>query len=211
MKRIILLIVLLVLAGIVLPKEGSPSAAPVSRPDAQSPGRDASSDLGHKWIRPRLGLICGFNSARFIQTESGTKNRDGYSAGLFICYHINQNTAFRPEILYSQKGSKFENFQTEYRLEYLEIPLLAAFYPVRHVQVHLGPSIHFFKKGSTESSGSIDSSLMRKQILGLVFGVALEYRILFLGCRYTTDLLPVFEAGGSTRNQVLQLNTGIIL
>jgi len=172
-------------------------------------GKAAVQDQG--WMRPRLGLIYGFNSARFIQTESGTKNRSGYSAGLFICFSINQNTAFRPELLYSQKGSKFQNFRTEYRLEYLEIPLLAVFYPIRHVQVHLGPSVNLFRKATSETAGSIESSQFRGQTLGIVAGAALEYGFLFLGWRYSADLLPVFEAGGSARNQVLQLNTGIIL
>ncbi|MBN1895191.1 PorT family protein [bacterium] len=210
MKRMIFLLEFLILTGMALPKNGPPPAVSGSCPDTYSAGVAVSSD-GQKWIRPRLGLLYGFNSARFIQTESGTKNRNGHTAGLFICCHINQNAAFRPEILYSQKGSKFENFQTEYRLQYLEIPLLAAFYPVRHVQIHLGPSINLFKKATSETSGGIDSSQFRRQTLGIVFGAALEYRFLFLGWRYTADLLPVFETGGSARNQVLQLNTGIIL
>jgi len=79
-----------------------------------------------------LGLKVGANFSRFSgpDVEPEWKNRMALVGGAFLTLKLNNFLAIQPEILYSQKGPRWdaplegEDFVGTVKLDYLEIPLL---------------------------------------------------------------------------------------
>jgi len=79
-----------------------------------------------------VGIKAGLNFARFSgpDVEAEWKNRMALVGGAFFTLKLNNFLAIQPEILYSQKGPKWDAplegqaFVGTVKLDYLEIPLL---------------------------------------------------------------------------------------
>ena len=60
-----------------------------------------------------IGITAGLNSSNFSGARGGS-SKNGFQAGLASDFSINKSLSFMTELLYSQKGAKFEDSVDEY-------------------------------------------------------------------------------------------------
>lgn len=170
-----------------------------------------------------LGIKAGASLTSFVgaDTKAGSNNaydyRFGFHAGVFANIGFAKLFAFQPELLYSQKGAKFDNnSDIGTRMHYVDVPL--AF----HVNTdgfffEAGPQVGFLVAAKSEiGSTSIDVKDRYKSVdFGYLAGLGYQLKHgLGVGLRYNGAFtnFPVSTAlNGSTtfqpraRNSAFQL------
>lgn len=185
----------------------------------------------------RFGVKAGANLANVSGGDlSGNKNLVGLAAGVMADVSFSDLISFHPELLYSQKGAKFESsgsfsgtnytLTQETRTSYLDLPLLLRV-KADGLFFEAGPQVGFLigqKTESTESysgnggSGSSSSSStsttgLRKFDVGYIAGVGYQLPMgLEVGVRYNGGISDVNDPSGSskTRNSVFQFQLGYL-
>jgi len=142
----------------------------------------------------RLGLEGGINLANLsgANVNDAVGSRLGFVGGAFVGLPLGPTLALQPEILYSQKGGKYNG--NPYQLDYWEIPILLDVTLVGPVAILLGPSVAF--NAANNGISSINNS-----DIGLVAGAQLNLDRILLSGRYEIGLTNV------TNNQSIQNGT----
>jgi hypothetical protein len=173
-----------------------------------------------------FGLKGGLNFA--LITGDDTDNFDGRAAfhiGGIVEVPISEKFSFQPEILYSSQGDKMteEGMDISFKLDYLNLPLIAKYYLTEGFSLEAGPQIGFLLSSKVEAEGiSIDIKDVMKGIdFGLNFGVGYKLENnLFFGARYNLGVANIVENNGSildveidagntkNHNEVFQLSVG---
>jgi len=121
----------------------------------------------------------------------------GFSAGVFANYKVNDNFSIQPEVIYSRKGSNFEEFKFEseryqfaqifkldlyIKTDWIEIPILAMYQINKDLAILGGPYIGFYLSGKVVAEPSIggilgidwdydiDAKMLRLPDYGIVLG-----------------------------------------
>lgn len=145
------------------------------------------------------GVIIGLNSAEieFTGTDIDPDRRTGLAAGLFLNLPLGGTFSIQPEVLYSQKGTKFEEDAAEVTIEidYLDIPVLArvASGPTGFA-LFVGPSFGF--KVRARAKGEADGSEASEDIgedvesfdVGFILGAGYQSPRVFLDGRFQWGL-----------------------
>lgn len=165
---------------------------------------NASEDLN---IEGKIGINVTKITASNIHYEYDSP-KIGAAAGISFIYKIKNKFYMHPEFFLSMKGGiaedEGENFfyKTSMTLNYIDIPILGVFSPIKEVRIFTGPYIGFFINGKTDyeysssgenidTSNKIESKDINSPDYGLVFGITLSLRkILYLnnynvGIRYS--------------------------
>lgn len=159
--------------------------------------------------RGRFGLISGLNIASVWGNEAGgAGQRTAGSYGCFLMIPVSQSVYFRPEFLYSQKGTQstiyFDGDPIDVRgkVDYIEVPLLfdAVFPTGSSVSPHItvGPSIAYNVLAKVESANyTFDVSNVSSTDVSLVLGGGLAFgssrSLFFVDIRYTLGLTQIFQ------------------
>lgn len=100
-------------------------------------------------------IMAGLNAAQVDGDEVGGYNQAGLLAGIAAEYNINDKTSFELQMRYSQKGSRSTQNQPfiEWRLNYLEIPVLVNYYVKEKVYIQGGLSGNVLINGKSDLSG----------------------------------------------------------
>lgn len=164
-----------------------------------------------------IGPKVGFNVTNISNWD--TKNKVSINVGGFAELKFNQFFAIQPELLYSRQGArdKEDGVKTRWRVNYLNIPILAKLYVLDGLSVDLGPEIGFalnakskVKTGGTTTTYKLNSDV---NTVAVNFAVGLSYHwddIMF-SARYNIGLSNVFDkdfGGGNNKNHVFQLSVG---
>jgi len=166
---------------------------------------------------------------------ASTKSKTGFIAGAFAEFMIGNMFAIQPEVLYSQKGVKFEEqgATLKYKIDYIEVPLLFKVnIPIEgskvHPNVYAGPAVSF--KSSCKVSGEFgglsadvdcegqdiidifdDEILIKSTDLGLVFGGGVSFDVggaeVGVDVRYNLGLSKVedFDPPDDIKNKVISI------
>ena len=167
-----------------------------------------------------VGLIGGLNIADFtgrdVETSIlGYKNQKRYTGniGFYGTYHLNENIALQPEILYSFRGHKIninspQDMTFIYQLSYIHVPLMFKGFWNNRSQVTpyvmFGPSISFmvtdrYSVKSSQPSDNINGDLSKEgiraasPILELNFGVGFIFNNIAFEGRYMDGISNVFK------------------
>lgn len=166
----------------------------------------------------KYGLKLGLNFAKLTDSESGTSDtspRNGLNVGVYLNYKFSDKFAFQPELLYTAQGMIEEgtsdgiDIKLTYKLDYIAIPLMIKYYPVKNFNFEFGPQLAFNVKKELEAKGNgqtldfdLDDFFNDNGIdaktntfdLALNFGLGyeLENGLNFSG-RYSLGLTKVFE------------------
>lgn len=92
------------------------------------------------------GIKGGYNlSSVSFDGNSETSQLHGFHLGIYGESFIGKNVSIQPEIIYSQQGYKIIDNGTTYtqELDYINIPLLLKFYPVKSFFLEAGPQFGF--------------------------------------------------------------------
>lgn len=163
-----------------------------------------------------FGLKGGINlSSATGDWAQGAESRSGMAGGGYITLGLLPSFAIQPEILYSQKGYKLSGdtagipWVGEYRLNYVEIPVLAKFSFGVLVKPYILAGPYYATKisgswketvGDTTTTGSLD--YVRDSDLGFVLGAGISTPVkLSLDVRYSNSFSTIFnEINGVTHD-----------
>jgi len=125
----------------------------------------------------------------------------GFQAGFFLDLPLSEKLSFMPEVLYAQKGGKFESTignttgEIKTRVGYIDVPVLLSFNATPMLSLMVGPQASFVVNQSTktyvngvETAATSSTDDFRSAIAGGVVG--LGYKItpkVNLNARYSMD------------------------
>lgn len=130
----------------------------------------------------KYGTKAGGNlaSVRYID-EDISKARLGIYAGLAFEIPVATQLVLRPEAMYSSKGFGFkasaDNMGGSQRLNYIDVPIMAGFYPTKKLCLLAGPEFGYLMKAVTRSQGikEDNTSFYRRFDVGFDLGAAYNF------------------------------------
>jgi hypothetical protein len=147
-------------------------------------------------------------------TDADKKMKIGLAGGAFIGFEIAPQFVLQPELLYVQKGVKYEEKggtgKDKYKLDYLQIPVLFKFVPATSGKIQptifAGPYLGFKMSAKDKAEGWTDPADngdfdMKDFVKSTDFGISLGAGIgakmtkgeLFLDARYDLGLSKVYK------------------
>jgi hypothetical protein len=197
-------------------------------------------------VIPKAGItIANASLADDNFLEDGKSSLMGFTAGLGFNFPVTEDNFFsiQPEFLYSQKGfssaaNGIVNYNGDYRLNYIEVPLLAKINfggEAVKLYVNAGPSVGYLLGGRVKGSGnllgiagtSINEPLeftdspnpfsfnqldANRVDIGLNFGGGLGYSlggpVIFADVRYNMGLTD-YNRDSKSKNQVFAITAGL--
>ncbi len=153
-----------------------------------------------------FGIKAGTNLSNVYDSQTSQFNADnkyGLVAGGFVSIPLGTFVGIQPEILFSQKGFKGSGtllgstYSFKRTTSYIDIPILLALKPFNFLTVLAGPQYSFLLKQKDEFDNSIISGQqeqvfqtdnLRKNTLGLLGGIDLNFQTLVVGLRAGWDL-----------------------
>ena len=203
---------------------------------------NAQNEVGQITLKPTVGL----NIATMTKID-GSKVRPGFIAGVEGEYGVSENFGITAGIFYSQQGVK-GNDEIEidlddlkemgidlgvgildikgketYKLDYINIPIMAQYYPTKGLALKAGiqPGFCVNKKYKFEGTASVNPTAERKSfneeykitegVKGFQFaipvGVSYEYANFVLDARYNIYLTKALK-GSDSRHSVFSFTLG---
>lgn len=180
-----------------------------------------------------VGIKGGLNLSNLnIDGVDDENMRLGYHFGAFVNLPISDGFAIQPEVLYSTKGTRANynqdlgifgqfNAETKFKLDYIDVPLLAVFRVGDNFEIHAGPYIGFLMSSKWEVTGDVevendlDKDNFKSMDYGLVGGIALNFSALQVGARYNYGLQKIQDSStadlllGDARNSYFQVFAAI--
>ena len=178
----------------------------------------------------QFGVKGGVNLSTVRGDDIGKKNElTSFHLGLFMEIPISERFSFQPEVLYSGQGYNMTDNnafigEVDYKLDYIQVPLMAKVYIIKGFYAEVGPQFGFkvkeeidFKSGSDDNDIIINSE--DSQIKGFDTSLALGtgYKFdngLSLSARYTHGLTSIFKddapliGNADVKNSVWQFGVG---
>ena len=150
-----------------------------------------------------FGLRAGLNVADLTgDAIAGSKPRLGFTGGAYVNLPVGMSGfSVQPEVSYSQKGVESDNSNVEYRVDYVEVPILLRYQTAvtdsgLMVGGYAGPAIGF--KVSEEiagNAGSINTDVFKSTDVGAAFGVTVGAGAFGVDGRYTLGLSQANNEG----------------
>ena len=165
---------------------------------------------------PKIGLRAGANLSNFQGDDTGgLKSMWGFHGGLTANVPITEDFfSIQPEVLYSKKGAESDNDNVKYKINYIDVPVLARI-NAGPIYFEGGPQVSFRIGGDIEVSGqNIDDNLdqFKSTSLGYAAGVGLGSTPLGLsvGVRYNGDVSKLYDNDNIAdwRNSVFMFTVG---
>jgi hypothetical protein len=132
---------------------------------------------------PKLGVEGGFDLANLNgqNVNDVFGSRLGWVGAVFASLPLGPTLAFQPELMYEQKGGKYNG--NPYRLDYAEVPLLLDISFIGPIGILLGPSFDANVANNVSGTNNTD--------IGLVGGVQLNLDRFLLSGRYEVGLTNI--------------------
>ena len=165
------------------------------------------------------GVKAGINYADVsYDSDVSSSGRIGLLAGGFVTLPLRGWLAAQGEVIYTVKGTTVDvaDIETDFIVDYLEVPLLARISFRRNMYVAAGPSMAFRvrARSRTDFGGSTEEIDVKDNVesfdLGVVGAVGIEFGKWVFDGRYThglSDLDPSEDV--KTRNRVFSFSAGI--
>lgn len=159
---------------------------------------------------PKIGIKAGANlmmGGKFdvLGTDYTSKYVPGFQAGVFLDLPLSSKLSFSPEVIYSQKGAKFEgtvtgtNGEIKTKLGYIDVPVLLTINATPEFNFVIGPQASFLINHETktyvngaETASNTKKDDLRKSIAAGVVGMGYKFSPnLNLNARYSMDFQSV--------------------
>ncbi|APG59381.1 porin family protein [Christiangramia salexigens] len=182
-------------------------------------GFGASSNAQEYW---NFGVKGGANLTNMTSDGfENNKSRTGFHLGVLAEIPVSDKFSVQPEVLYSTQGTEDEgsNFKDEYRLDYIQVPVIAKIYLVDGLALEAGPSFNFLVNEEYNfESNFVDLTDKSEYASTFEFGGALglSYKFnngFFLSGRYTQGFTDAFDSDSfdddAIKNNGFQLGVGV--
>ena len=107
----------------------------------------------------KFGVKGGVNIAKEKFKESSTTiesaNTQSFHAGVFLQLKSSKYFSFQPELVYSREGGEFNDsrFRGNDELNYINLPLLIKFHPIKYFNLVAGPQLGFLHTSKGRING----------------------------------------------------------
>lgn len=172
----------------------------------------------------QFGVKGGVNLATITGDDVGDlDSRTSFHLGLFMEIPLSERFSFQPEVLYSSQGFSISD-QADYKLDYIQVPLMAKIYIVKGLYAEAGPQFGFKVKEEvdyeTDSGGGEivfdpDDSVIKDFDTNLALGAGYKFDNGFsLSARYNLGLTSMvkddaaFIGDADVKNAVWQFGVG---
>jgi hypothetical protein len=179
----------------------------------------------------RAGISLGTATGSDAEVSDGNKKmRFGFGFGGFMAFGVAKSLTLQPELLYLQKGVKYEQIggpiKVTFKLDYLEIPVLLKFTPELEKSkiapaLFVGPylGLRMSAKEKVEATGgSLEGDvkdLYNSTDFGMTFGGGLGYKMakgeMFFDARYDLGLSKVQKADSDGYQSNVKSGTFMVL
>lgn len=155
----------------------------------------------------KFGFKGGVNFSNLYTDDVDDNNvLTGFQAGVYAKLPISSSFAIQPELLYSTKGSElvynnnFVNGTAKFRLNYIELPILAVINISENFNIHAGPYFAYLVDGkaTNDSQGTlfdVENNLSNEDYnkfdAGLSVGAGFDADNIGFGIRYNYGLTTV--------------------
>lgn len=155
--------------------------------------------------RFRGGALVGMNVSQIDGDNWSGYNKAGLIAGAFISTEFRDQWGAKMEIRYAAKGSATPRnyaFSRKFRLQYIEIPLLATYEPIDKLELQLGVSYgYLYSAAQNDGSGYyVFTDIPNRNEFALCAGV--NYELLYnvdVSARFSYSLMPIWaDYSGAT-------------
>ena len=180
----------------------------------------------------QVGIKGGVNMSSIAAEADDIEEKNailGWQAGLMLTVPVHDWFSIQPEVLYIRKGSKHEflGSDVEFRLDYIEVPVLAMLKPGGGpVVLEVGPQFSYlanakttFKNGPFGEDITVDEDRDNYEPLdvGVVLGIGLSFEKFLFDLRYTRGFNSIDKArtignteySSGARNFNLQASIGV--
>lgn len=183
----------------------------------------------------KYGAKVALNVASLTGDVEGASTLIGFQIGGFAEIKLSEKFSFQPELMYSAQGGNqeysedfgdgdFFKAESELKLAYLNIPLMAKYYATPKLSFEFGPQIGFLLSAKNEGtftetfegetfseSGSEDVKEFANSVdFGLNLGAGYDFtENISAGLRYNFGLTDIYkESDDSVKNGVFSVSVG---
>ena len=175
---------------------------------------NAQNEVGQFTLQPKVGI----NIANM--TGDGDRNaKVGLVAGVEAEYGITENFGLAFGALYSMEGYKVKHElwgngvllntnKISVNLDYINIPILAQFYPVKGLAIKAGvqPAFNVRHKLGGDGSGTVDG--VKSFNFSIPVGLSYEYQDFVLDARYNIGVTKLYKDADQGRNSTISITLG---
>lgn len=171
----------------------------------------AQREPGSLTFQPRVGLI----AADFNNTGD-TEARVGVFAGGDFEYYVNSVVGLSAGVFYAQQGAELKDYNVTWKLDYLNIPIMANIYIFKGLALKAGLQPGFKVSSTLEGtwkggSASINiEDTVNDFDVAVPLGISVDLGRLVLDARYTIGLKQIFkdDMDLDSKNITFQLGIG---
>jgi hypothetical protein len=152
-------------------------------------------------LTPRFGVEGGINLSSFNGPTASDvyASRLGFVGGAFVNLPFSPMLSIQPELLYEQKGGKIND--NDYRLDYVEIPVLLDVTLFGPLSILLGPAF-------SANVGSYGVATVNQGDVGAILGAQVNLQVLFFSGRYEVGLTDL-NSDAKIQNGTFTILAGI--
>ena len=169
----------------------------------------AQNEVGQLTIQPKVGV----NIANITDADDADP-RIGLAAGAEFEYGLTDNIGLSAGVLYSMQGVKTTIIDDDctWKLDFLNVPILANFYVAKGFAVKLGvqPGFKLSSKAKAKGSGAsveLDVDGIKSVDLSIPVGVSYQYQNIVFDARYNWGVTKIVDDADS-KHSVFQITVG---
>lgn len=169
---------------------------------------NAQNEQGVITLQPKVGM----NLSTITSAENG-KMKFGLVAGAEAEYGISENFGIDFGVLYSMEGCRFKADGADkslfWNLDYINIPILAQFYPTKGLALKAGvqPGFNVRHKASYDgNSANMDG--VNSFNFSIPVGLSYEISSFVIDARYNIGITKIFKDAEKGRNSTISLTVG---
>ena len=174
----------------------------------------AQNEVGQFTLQPKVGI-----NISTITGDGDQKAKVGLVAGVEGEYGLAEKFGLAFGVLYSMEGYKYNHElwgngqllgtnKINVNLDYINIPILAQFYPVKGLALKTGiqPAFNVRHKVGGDGSGTIEG--VKSFNFSIPVGVSYEYQSFVLDARYNIGVTKIFKDADQGRNSTFSITLG---
>ena len=179
---------------------------------------NAQNEVGQITLQPKAGI----NISTITGDYNDKKAKVGLVAGVEAEYGIAENFGIAFGALYSMEGCKMDVVATggegesaylakgvNVNLDYINIPILAQYYPVKGLAIKAGiqPGFNVRHKASKDGNKE-DLPNVKSFNFSIPVGLSYEYQNFVLDARYNIGITKLFKEADQGRNSTFSITVG---
>lgn len=173
-----------------------------------SVGAFAQNEVGQVTLQPKVGA-----NLSTITGDGDQKMKFGLVAGVEAEYGLAENFGLTLGALYSMEGCRYKNDgadkSTFFNLDYINIPIMAQFYPAKGFAIKAGvqPAFNVRHKLSYDGN-STDIDNIKSFNFSIPVGLSYEISDFVIDARYNIGITKLAKEADQGRNSTITLTVG---